>query len=72
MYYLSFFLYKLHVFCGLHLFAEYYISFCNYYIFGVSSVRFHAQLVEHVLPKQVISLGFIFSCDIPKSVIQFV
>ena len=32
-----FFLYKLHVFCELHLFAEYYIRFGNYYMFGVSS-----------------------------------
>ena len=33
---LPFFLYKLHVFCELHIFAEYYICFCNYYMFGVS------------------------------------
>ena len=34
---LPIFLYKLHVFCELHLFAEYYIRFCNYYMFRVSS-----------------------------------
>ena len=35
---LSFFLYKLHVFSESHLYAENYIHFCNYYMFGVSSV----------------------------------
>ena len=34
---LSFFLYKLYVLCELHLFAKYYIRFCNYYMSGVSS-----------------------------------
>ena len=32
-----FFLYKLQVFCELHLFADYYIRFCKNYMFGVSS-----------------------------------
>ena len=36
--YVSNFLYKLHIYCELHLFAEYYIHFCNYYMFGVSSI----------------------------------
>ena len=35
---------KLHCFCGLHFFAEYYIRFCNYYMFGVSSDTIHTDI----------------------------
>ena len=46
-----FFLYKSHIFCKLHLFAECYISFCNYYVFSVSS-----DFVRHNLTFECLAL----------------